>query len=557
MRVSAEWSGVCSRENRSPSLLELSFQKDVAAAEFKVTCCASSNPVKPAMLACMGALTKTDYLLFRECRKNAWLKLHRPDIYFASQLSAFDKALIETGNEVELLARQLFPGGVLIEGRDWQAQNDTLNHLAKKTRVLFQPVFLKDGFLAALDVLQLDPVLGGYFLYEVKAANELKEDTHLSDLAFQWVLLQKVGLPVRRAHLIHLNPDYVRDGELNLQELFAIEDVTAVVQGLLAATEMEMRIAQGCLTHEEEPTGHCDCISKGRSRHCSTFHYSNPDVPEYGVHDIARIGISKTKLVELAQRGILRLEDLPKGFELTAIQQNQVDAYLHDRVLIRREEIARELKRLTFPLHFLDYETCPAAIPRFSGYSPYQQIPFQYSLHILDQADGKPRHEGFLSTAPGDPAQALCASLNRHVGQTGTVVVWNKKFECGINREMGKRIPGAKAFLDSLNARVYDLMDIFLKQYYVHKGFKGGTSIKDVLPVLAPELSYADLAIQEGGTASQSWDKITSEETSQAERASVARDLELYCERDTYAMYAIWRHLVGLIASPAVPGPRA
>jgi hypothetical protein len=136
-------------------------------------------------------------------------------------------------------------------------------------------------------------------------------------------------------------------------------------------------------------------------------------------------------------------------------------------------------------------------------------------------------------------------------------VVWNKKFECGINREMGKRIPGAKAFLDSLNARVYDLMDIFLKQYYVHKGFKGGTSIKDVLPVLAPELSYADLAIQEGGTASQSWDKITSEETSQAERASVARDLELYCERDTYAMYAIWRHLVGLIASPAVPGPRA
>ncbi|MCX6924540.1 MAG: DUF2779 domain-containing protein [Verrucomicrobia bacterium] len=371
------------------------------------------------------------------------------------------------------------------------------------------------------------------------------------------MLLNKVGVPVRRAHIIHLNADYVRDGELDLLELFAIDDVTAAVQGLLPTTEEEMRIAQEYLASEEEPPGHCDCISKGRSRHCGTFRHSNPDVPEYSVHDIARIGSSKTKLAELAERGIFRLEDLPAGFELTQIQQNQVDAYLHDRVLIRREEIASELQRLVFPLYFLDYETCPAAIPRFSGYSPYQQIPFQYSLHILDRADSKPRHEGFLSTTPGDPGEALCCSLRRHIGDTGTIVVWNKKFECGINRELGERIPGAKAFLDSVNSRVYDLMDIFSKQYYVHKGFKGGTSIKDVLPVLVPELSYKDLSIQEGGTASQSWDKITSDETSPAEKDAIARDLRLYCERDTYAMYVIWRPLVDLIPSPTVPGPRA
>jgi hypothetical protein len=122
---------------------------------------------------------------------------------------------------------------------------------------------------------------------------------------------------------------------------------------------------------------------------------------------------------------------------------------------------------------------------------------------------------------------------------------------------LGERIPEVKSFLEGLNSRVYDLMDIFSKQYYVHKGFKGGTSIKDVLPVLVPELSYADLAIREGGTASQCWDKITSEKTSLAERARTAHDLELYCERDTYAMYAIWRHLVGLVPSPKAPGPGA
>jgi hypothetical protein len=140
----------------------------------------------------------------------------------------------------------------------------------------------------------------------------------------------------------------------------------------------------------------------------------------------------------------------------------------------------------------------------------------------------------------------MCASLQTHIGGTGSVIVWNKKFECGINREMSERIPTATAFLDSLNSRVYDLMDVFSKQYYVHKGFKGGTSIKDVLPVLVPELSYDDLAIQEGGTASQSWDRITSDEVSQTEKDQIARDLKLYCERDTFAMYAIWRYLQNL-----------
>jgi hypothetical protein len=491
----------------------------------------------------MVVLTKTDYLVFRECRKNAWMKIHRPDVYFSSELSEFDKAIIETGNEVELHARKLFPGGVLIEGRDQHAQAITLAHYARKSPVVFQPVFQRDNFLAALDILKFDPMAKGYFLYEVKATNTLNEDTHLNDLAFQCVLLKKMGVPVRRAHLIHLNSEYVRAGALDLNGLFEIEDVTEEVQAMFPATEAEMQTALEYISQEAEPAGHCDCIYKGRSRHCGTFHHSNPAVPEYGVHDIARIGSSKAKLADLVDRGIFRLEDLPADLELTAIQRNQVDAYLHDRILIRRPEIAAELRKLVFPVYFLDYETCPAAVPRFDGFSPYQQIPFQYSLHVLDRTGGEPRHEEFLSTTPGDPSAAMCASLQKHIGSTGSVVVWNKKFECGINRELSERIPAAKAFLDSLNGRVYDLMDVFSKQYYVHKDFKGGTSIKDVLPVLVPELSYADLAIQEGGTASQSWDKITSEEISQVEKNQIARDLKLYCERDTFAMFAIWRFL--------------
>jgi hypothetical protein len=191
----------------------------------------------------------------------------------------------------------------------------------------------------------------------------------------------------------------------------------------------------------------------------------------------------------------------------------------------------------------LDYETFPAAIPRFNGFSPYQQIPFQYSLHVLEAPGNELEHLQFLFTESSDPSRDLAESLQQNIGATGSVIVWNKSFECGINEALGSRMLLAKSFLQSVNDRVFDLMDIFKKQYFVHKDFRGSTSIKRVLPVLAPELSYKDLEIHEGGTASQSWNKLTTSDMNEEEKRKIAENLRKYCERDTYAMYVIWKHL--------------
>jgi hypothetical protein len=495
-------------------------------------------------------LSKTDYLMYRECKKNAWLKIHRPAIFQQFELSEFDKAIIATGNEVEIEARKLFSDGVLIEKRDSKAQEQTLAYIASQTPVVFQAIFLKDNYLAALDILQYDPKAEGLLLYEVKASSHIKEAEHLHDLAFQYVLLEKCKIVICKLHIIHLNSKYVRFGAININELFVIKDVTDEVRQLTTETKLEMEAAQQYLSQEKEPTGHCDCINKGRSRHCTTFYHSNPDVPKYGVHDIARIGSSKAKLAKLAQSGVFKLEDLPPDIEFSTIQKNQIDSYIHDKLLVDKEKITEELNKLAYPLYFLDYETYPAAIPRFDGFSPYQQIPFQYSLHILEQPNGRPRHEEYLSTNPHDPSSSFAISLRGHIGEGGTIVVWNKTFESKINEELSKRIPQIHIFMEALNNRIYDLMDVFSKQYYVHKDFQGGTSIKDVLPVLASQLSYKDLAIQEGGTASQTWDKITSPATDQSEKENLIVNLKAYCERDTYAMYAIWQHLYALTQTP-------
>ncbi len=488
-------------------------------------------------------ISKTDYLVYRDCPKNAWMKIHRPEVYFKSEMASFVKLIIETGNEVEVVARELFPTGVLIKGRDEEAEEETQKYLGIKQATLFQPIFRAEGYLAACDVLKFDEETGKYDIYEIKATNEADEKTHFYDLAFQVNLLRMCGLDVGKIKLLHLNSKYVRDGDIDITELFAIDDVTADIEALCPDVALEMELALSYISSDVEPNGNCSCIYKGRSKHCATFASSNPQVPQYSVHDISRIGISKAKLTELIDGNIFKIEDVPDDMALSDIQRNQVDAYIYDKVTIDREKIREELADLVYPIYFLDYETFPSAIPRFDGFSPYQQIPFQYSLHVLRAHDAEPEHFEFLYTEAGDPSTPLAMSLKKDMGLTGSVIVWNKGFERGRNEEMARKIPDVMAFMNSVNSRLYDLMDVFKKQYYVHKDFRGSTSIKKILPVLAPELSYEELGIKEGGTAAESWNKITTGKVSPEETEKIKKDLLVYCGLDSYAMYAIWRAL--------------
>lgn len=493
-------------------------------------------------------LSKTDYILYRECPKNVWLKIHKPDVYLQTELSNFEKAIIEAGNEVELVARSLFPGSILIEGRGLAAQKETQNLLAKKQKVLFQPIFAKDGFFAAVDILEYNPDDETYSIYEVKSTNDIDAKTHYHDLAFQINLLSMSGLRIKKASVIHLNSEYARQGELNINKLFKTQDATEEVVAIKDSVKTEMEIALKYVSQTKEPTGFCDCVYKGRSNHCATFKHSNPQIPEYGIHDITRIGNSKAKLLELVDIGVFKMEEVPDHIEFSTAQKNQIDAWKTDLIMVDKHKIRQELDSLIFPLYFLDYETFPCAIPRFDGFSPYQHIPFQYSLHILNSENEEPEHREFLFDKDADPSAELVKSLRSNIGDRGSIIVWSKKFEKKINEEIAKRIPSEKQFIDDINNRVYDLMEIFSNQHYVHKDFRGRVSIKNILPVLVPELSYKSLEIKEGGTASQKWGEAIFGEIAEKEKQKIVADLKEYCCLDTLAMYKIWRHLRDVVS---------
>lgn len=495
-------------------------------------------------------LTKTDFLIAKGCNKNAWLKVHKPDIYHSKELSAFELNIIDTGNEIDALARELFPGGVLVEDRKDDTYTNEL--IAKRTPIIYQPVFISEKFSAIADIIVWNSETEVYDLYEVKSSTATHEgeggrraEEYKNDVAFQKVVIESLQVPLGRLHLVRLDKTYVRSGELSIEELFLIKDITDDVNLIVSDIEGQMNGVHEYINREQEPEGHCDCWVKSKSNHCTTFWYSNPDTPEYSVHQISRIGNSPKKLIALVESEILDIHDVPSDFNLTDNQRRQVDVAQSGRTVIDSEGVETFLDRLQYPLAFIDYETYPSAIPRFSGYRPYQQIPFQFSLHILDKEGGELRHSEFLHTENSNPDQAFVEAMEEHLPSSGSVLVWSQKFEKGINDQIAQRLPSYADFITGVQDRVVDLIEPFdgKTAVYWHPEFLGKSSIKFVLPALVPGLSYKELEIQEGGAAADTWNRIVSGEYSEEEAQRKATALLKYCHLDTLAMVEIWKVL--------------
>lgn len=499
----------------------------------------------------MQLITKTTYLQFCLCANNAWLQLNKPELKSMFELSDFDKSLVAKGNLVESWARRLFPKGVLISEFGESACNITNSYLKEKKPVIFQSTFISDKFLVRNDVLEYDANNDCWNLYEIKGTNTLDENEnsvdHIEDATFQVIVLRDAGVKLGQVYLIHLNKEYIRGDEINVTDLFIKENISEQVDNRLDSTRAKMQMASKALFQKDENALECQCIYLGRSNHCSTFNYSYPDVPEYSIHDLSRIGTSKKKLVELVDSKIYDIAEVPDDMKLTDIQQNQKDVYVSQTPIIDVQSIKSELESLVYPLYFLDYETYSPAIPLFKGFKPYQQIPFQFSLHVLQSPNAELEHFEYLHTENTNPSKSVIAKLKEFIGPEGSVIVWSKRFEKKINSELAERYPEDANLLEDINERIYDLMEIFQKQLFVHTGFKGRVSIKKVLPILAPNLSYKDLEIQEGGAAMEAWYDMVFCDKTLEEKKVVAKNLLTYCGLDTYAMYVIWKELINII----------
>lgn len=447
---------------------------------------------------------------------------------------------------VDAWAQKLFPGAINVDGFGKPAAENTRKAIANGATVLLQPTFMTTELSCRCDILTKNTD-GSWDIYEVKSSTDVKEE-HITDVAFQRICIEEAGVRISRTFLVHVNNKYVRHGEIDPEQLFTKVDITREVENVMPMAKKEIPRALAVLDWDKVP-GMLHIASCSDPAECKFLACYFSELKDEHVYSIAT-SLPKQKLVAFLERGLLKPEQVPADVLAELGEIKFADATAEPTLSIDKQTIQTELNDLQYPLYFLDYETFFPAIPLFDGYRPYQHAVFQYSVHVIREQGVEPEHYEFLAEDMADPAPTLAASLRKHIGNSGSVIVWNARFEVSRNVEIGEHLPAFADFMASVNDRIYDLMMIVKKGYYVDSRFGGSASIKKVLPVMCPELSYNDLAIHEGGTASASWATLTNPNIDPETKSKLKTDMLAYCGLDTFAMVAIYKKIKDVCHTP-------
>ena len=504
-------------------------------------------------------LSKSRFVSGAQCEKKLYFDLFRKDL--KPPVTAQQQKLFDSGHEIGVLAQQVYPGG-----RDASPEHypdfskslaDTREWIEAGVNTIYEAAFQVEGVLAALDILHHED--GERWAIEVKSSGSVKE-YHLTDAALQYWVMVHSGFKPDKVFLMHINKPYIRQGRIDPKALFKLADITEQV--LERQDWVTQKIAEFRLLKEErEPI-----IEIGKQCHdpftCDYINHCWQHLPPHSVFELTH---ARGKDWDLYHQGITGLADIPEEILLSHRQRIQVDGIKHGSAYTDQNAISVFLEKWTYPLYFFDFETVFPAIPILDGTSPFQQVPFQYSLHIVTSVDAKIEHREFLAypaqfvpsgsiNEPSlsipteeailvDPRKSLINQLRMDIKPGGSIIVYNATFEIGVLKDLAKAFPKDKEFIDDLLSRIIDLIIPFRNAWYYLPQMGGSASIKSVLPAIAPAFNYADLEISNGGDASDIFYSMI-KGTFEGNMDETRNHLLKYCERDSEGMVVLWKELL-------------
>lgn len=490
-------------------------------------------------------ISKSRFVSGIQCHKKLYLEMFRKDL--RPPLSQAKERLFASGRKVGEIAWNVFPGGKDASMVNFDIERSvklTDEWLNKAEATIYEAAFRTDGVLAFLDILHHRD--GERIAIEVKSSTGVK-DYHYTDAAIQYWVMKRAGWRPDHFILMHINNEYIREGEIEADKLFKRVDITNAVVDLQPWVSENLEKIRRVIENGLEPVvdigPHCDSPFE-----CDFKQYCWQHIPEHSVFELSN---ANGKDWELYNSGVIKLVDIPPEFNLNPKQQIQVNAVRERSGYMDKEEIRKFLAEWTFPLYFFDFETVGPAVPLLDGSSPFEQIPFQYSLHVVSEEGSEPSHHEFLAdpavfrTSDTDPREEIIRSMRNDLKHDGSIIAYNARFEKGIINRLAILYPEHAEYLLSLNNRFVDLWDVFRKYWWYEAAMKGSASIKSVLPSVAPEFSYLNLEIQEGAEASAVFLSLIDGDHS-ADISEKQRELLSYCERDTEGMVILWKKLMAL-----------
>ncbi len=469
-----------------------------------------------------------------QCPKYLWMMFH--DLDKIPELDLATEYIIQQGNIIGQLAKKLFPDGVDLpeESEDFKLNIQKTQELLKERKIIFEAGIIADELYARADILV--PVgKDEWDIIEVKGSTKVK-DEHIHDVSFQKHVYQLAGLKIRKCFLLHINNEFVKKGDINPKKILTQEEITVEVGEAIVGIQKRIDDMMEIVNSKEAPdvsigngcNNGFECVSED----CWNF------LPEGHVFELYRGG---KKSLELLEAEIFSMKDIPDDFKLNGKQEIQRKCANSGKTHINKEGIKTFLKSLKSPLYYLDFETFQTAVPLYEGTKPYQQIPFQFSLHVDDK---EMKHFEFLNNSKEDPRKKFLLEMKKVLGTEGSIIVFNQSFEITRLKELAEAFPEYKEWADSVIKRIVDLLIPFRNFDYYNPAQKGSCSIKKVLPAVVGK-SYKKLNINDGGLASVSYFESVFNNVKNKEQ--IRKDLLEYCKLDTEAMVWIVEKLKKLI----------
>lgn len=494
----------------------------------------------------MRTLSKSKLLAFRQCPKRLWLEVHCPEF---RDDSAGTLASFATGHQVGDIAHQLYDPqgtGTLLDPKveGFPAIFSRTQELLGLRQPIFEAGFQAAGALSLADVMLPTAEAGRqvWRMVEVKSSTSVK-DYHRDDAAVQAFVARRSGVDLAGIALAHIDSKWIYPGGGDYRGLLVEADLSeqsfareAVVEGWIHEAQQivqdkampDMRVGKQCGVPYE-------C---GFLKHCKSLE------PQ-AVHPIAWIPgqLSKALKVHIETNDVQELSNVPDGM-LNKQQLRVKTVTLSGQPWFDQEGAAQALSEHALPAYFMDFETIQFAVPIWAGTRPYQQIPFQFSVHRLSDT-AELNQEAFLDLSGKDPSLGFAEALIAACGEQGPIFVYNAGFEKGKVSDLAERFPQLAKPLLAINERVVDLLPI-ARNFYYHPSQHGSWSIKAVLPTICPDLRYDALdGVQDGGMAMTAFLEAISPDSNPERKAEIERQLLSYCALDTYAMVRLWSAFTG------------
>lgn len=484
-------------------------------------------------------ISKTKYLKGLQCKKLLWYIYNEPEAI--PETAETIQGLFEQGYLVGEYAKKLFPKGIEVDhsGSIEDGLQSTRELLLKRAP-LFEAALSHKNCYARADILE--PIDEDQWnLIEVKSSTDIK-DINYSDIGFQYYVYKGAGLKINRSYLMCIDNTYFRNGEVDLFKLFKKIDVTDEVKStyckMVESNVFEMvKAISAEATPVVEIGNQCsEPFECPLAEKCWSF------LPERNVFLLYR---NNNLPLALMKEGILELVKIPDNYSLNEKNRIQVNCEKTGAPHIDSVKIKEFIGTIQYPVYYMDFETCGSAVPLFDGSRPYQQIPFQFSVHVVRQKGGNPEHYSFLADGTDDPRPEFMAKLKEVMGIEGSVIAYFAGFEMDILHKCVDVLPNYQKWVESIEERIIDLLQPFRDFAYYHPDQNGSCSLKNVLPALTGK-SYDDMEIGDGGTASSEYFRITYTEDNQ-DKAKIRKLLEEYCCLDTMGMVDIIEKLSMLI----------